>query len=125
MPRGDGTGPLGLGPMTGRAAGYCAGYAVPGFANPWVGRGFWGRGGGRGFGKGFGRRFGYAAPFVSGYPIYGAPVDYPGVPFPPAAASAEAEMNGLKAQAEYMKQSLDQITRRIEELDGTKQEKPE
>jgi len=26
MPRGDGTGPWGLGPMTGRAAGYCAGY---------------------------------------------------------------------------------------------------
>ncbi|MBC7077615.1 MAG: DUF5320 domain-containing protein, partial [Synergistales bacterium] len=24
MPRGDGTGPAGFGPMTGRAAGYCA-----------------------------------------------------------------------------------------------------
>jgi len=34
MPRGDRTGPLGMGPMTGRAAGYCAGYPVPGFANP-------------------------------------------------------------------------------------------
>lgn len=34
MPRGDGTGPTGMGPMTGRAAGYCAGYATPGFANP-------------------------------------------------------------------------------------------
>ncbi|OPY86893.1 MAG: hypothetical protein A4E73_03818 [Syntrophaceae bacterium PtaU1.Bin231] len=34
MPRGDGTGPLGLGPMTGRAAGYCAGYPMPGFVNP-------------------------------------------------------------------------------------------
>lgn len=118
MPRGDGTGPLGLGPMTGRAAGFCAGYAVPGFANPWGGRRFWGRGGGRGFGRGFG----YAAPFASGYPMYGAPVVYPGVPFPPAAASAETEMNGLKAQAEYLKQSLDQITRRIEELEGAKQE---
>ncbi|MBN1458575.1 MAG: DUF5320 domain-containing protein [Armatimonadetes bacterium] len=38
MPRGDGTGPMGRGPMTGRAAGYCAGYAVPGFANPQGGR---------------------------------------------------------------------------------------
>jgi hypothetical protein len=54
--------------------------------------------------------------------MYGAPVVYPGVPFPPAAASAETEMNGLKAQAEYLKQSLDQITRRIEELEGAKQE---
>ena len=34
MPWGDGTGPWGLGPMTGRAAGYCAGYNVPGYANP-------------------------------------------------------------------------------------------
>lgn len=45
MPRGDGTGPAGMGPMTGRAAGYCAGYAVPGFMNPLPGRGFWGGGG--------------------------------------------------------------------------------
>ena len=40
MPGGDGTGPLGLGPMTGRAAGYCAGYPVPGYMNPLPGRGF-------------------------------------------------------------------------------------
>lgn len=62
MPRGDGTGPMGLGPMTGRAAGYCAGFRVPGYMNPirfW--RGLWlgwklvsGRG--RGFGiRGRGR----------------------------------------------------------------------
>ena len=40
MPRGDGTGPQGMGPMTGRAAGYCAGYNAPGYANPIAGRGF-------------------------------------------------------------------------------------
>ena len=44
MPAGDGTGPLGFGPMTGRAAGYCAGYPVPGFMNPIAGRGFWNSG---------------------------------------------------------------------------------
>ena len=38
MPLGDGTGPAGLGPMTGRVAGYCAGYSVPGFMNPVPGR---------------------------------------------------------------------------------------
>ena len=38
MPRGDGTGPRGFGPMTGRAAGYCAGYSTPGFANSYGGR---------------------------------------------------------------------------------------
>jgi len=44
MPYGDGTGPLGMGPMTGRAAGYCAGYTAPGFANPFWGGGYRGRG---------------------------------------------------------------------------------
>jgi hypothetical protein len=34
MPRGDGTGPGGLGPMTGRAAGFCAGYPAPIYMNP-------------------------------------------------------------------------------------------
>lgn len=72
MPRGDGTGPMGMGPMTGRAAGYCTGSGVPGFANPVPrqGLGFrrgygsfargagFGRGGG--FGRGFSRGFNYA-----------------------------------------------------------------
>jgi len=40
MPAGDGTGPRGMGPMTGRGAGYCAGYGAPGYANPMPGRGF-------------------------------------------------------------------------------------
>jgi hypothetical protein len=38
MPRGDRTGPSGMGPMSGRAAGYCAGYAVPGYMNSYGGR---------------------------------------------------------------------------------------
>jgi hypothetical protein len=47
MPGGDRTGPMGMGPMTGRAAGYCAGYPVPGYMDPIPGRGFgpgWGGG---------------------------------------------------------------------------------
>jgi hypothetical protein len=39
MPGGDRTGPLGYGPMTGRGAGYCAGYVTPGYGNPAFGRG--------------------------------------------------------------------------------------
>jgi len=61
MPWGDGTGPLGLGPMTGRAAGYCAGFPVPGYMNPWGLRGF-GFGFGRGWGRGWWWRF-YGYPF--------------------------------------------------------------
>ena len=79
MPFGDGTGPTGLGPMTGRAAGLCAGFPVPGYMNPVKGRaGFYGSGvpaarpygtglygyGGRAIpwfrrGFGFGRGFGW------------------------------------------------------------------
>jgi len=58
MPWGDRTGPWGLGPMTGRAAGYCAGYPVPGYMNPIPGFGF-GRGWGMGFGRGWGRGRGF------------------------------------------------------------------
>jgi len=36
MPLGDGTGPVGTGPMTGRAAGFCAGCPVPCTRNPGV-----------------------------------------------------------------------------------------
>ena len=53
MPRGDRTGPWGAGPMTGRGAGYCAGYGAPGYMNPVGGRGY-----GLGFGRGWGGRFG-------------------------------------------------------------------
>ena len=37
MPRGDGTGPTGMGPRTGRGLGPCASYPAPGYVN--VGRG--------------------------------------------------------------------------------------
>ncbi|NLI70166.1 MAG: DUF5320 domain-containing protein [Firmicutes bacterium] len=42
MPGGDGTGPRGFGPRTGRGAGFCSGYAWPGYAAPWPRRRFWG-----------------------------------------------------------------------------------
>ena len=50
MPRGDRTGPAGMGPMTGRGMGYCTGYDAPGYASPAPGfgrgrgRGWWGAG---------------------------------------------------------------------------------
>jgi len=44
MPYGDGTGPLGQGPMTGRGAGFCSGYQRPGYTNVGFGRGGLGRG---------------------------------------------------------------------------------
>lgn len=74
MPFGDGTGPMGFGPMTGRAAGYCAGYPVPGFASPIPGLDR-----GRGF-----YPYGYAYPgFGYNNPSY--PTPYAGVPYAPYA----------------------------------------
>jgi len=68
MPGGDGTGPSGMGPMTGRRMGYCAGYNMPGFMNAGFGRGM---GRGRGFGRGFGwRRQAFAAPQPVFEPVY-------------------------------------------------------
>jgi len=66
MPFGDGTGPRGLGPVTGRGAGFCAGFGAPGFVNPIPRRGF-----------GFGRRYRY--PYAGGY---GAVTPYMGYSYP-------------------------------------------
>jgi len=66
MPRGNGTGPAGMGPMTGRAAGYCAGYPVPGYMNPYGGR--------------LGLGYGFSYPRAS-YPVpYGGYMPYRSYP---------------------------------------------
>jgi hypothetical protein len=107
MPGGDRTGPVGMGPMTGRAAGFCAGYPVPGYANAVGGRGFWGRG--RGCGGGWGRRNWYHA---TGLPFWARTT--PGA-FP--APSVEQERESLRQQSQYLQESLDAINRRVEELE--------
>ena len=66
MPFGDGTGPRGLGPMTGRGAGYCAGYDQPGAFSPLPRRGWFGFGMGRGMGFGMGRGMGRGMGFGMG-----------------------------------------------------------
>lgn len=114
MPSGDGTGPAGMGPMTGRAAGFCAGYGVPGYSNPIPGRGYRGFGRGRawGAGRGWGRgRF--AAPYFGGYGSYPvAPYgSYYGAPSP------ESESSFLKQQAEGLQAELDAVQKRLEELE--------
>jgi len=123
MPGGDGTGPAGMGPMTGRAAGYCAGYSAPGYANgaPGRGRGFGfgrGRGRGRGWGRGFGRGFGWrgaASPYDYGYPYYGDP--YVG-PSYPADVTPKQEADMLKAEAKAMQDELQSVNKRISELES-------
>ena len=119
MPRGDGTGPAGMEPMTGRAAGYCAGYPVPGFMNPVGGRGYWGWGRGGGRGQGFRRGFGWARAGY-GYPAWGG-VAAPSYAPPVAPPTAQQELAGLKQQAEYFQNALDEIKKRIEQLEAESQ----
>lgn len=154
MPRGDGIGPLGFGPRTGRAAGYCAGFPGAGYMNPqpgFKGAGFgrgrgWGRGLGRGWGRGLGRGVGrgrmygmpgraswmqfchpewavptcqpgtaYPYPVVQGVPAYGTP--YPGYdPEYEAEATTEHEVSFLKEQTTLLKEELEAVERRLDEL---------
>lgn len=116
MPRGDATGPMGMGPMTGRAAGFCAGYSVPGYVNNGPGRAF-----GMGFGRGAGFRRGFhAGGFGRRNRFYagGAPVGAwaGGWNAPAAAPDPENEKQALKNQAEYLQMQLDAVKKRLEEL---------
>jgi hypothetical protein len=132
MPGGDRTGPIGAGPRTGRAAGFCAGYGMPGYANPGFGRGFgrgygsgfgFGRGfGGGGYGRGRGNRF-----FATGIPgrgrgwggwfapAYGYSPGYAPSPY------YEDERAALRDEAEYLKSALDDINRRLDEIQAKKE----
>lgn len=115
MPRGDRTGPAGMGPMTGRAAGYCAGYSVPGFANPLGGRGF-GFWGGRGGGWGW-RNWYYA----TGLPGWARAGVYPGWGWgavPPAAPTREQEAEALRAQQETLRSMLGDVEARLRDIEG-------
>ncbi len=142
MPRGDGTGPAGMGPMTGRGAGYCAGYSVPGFTNPVGGRyigtegGAFSGGGGRGArsGRGRGYRHWYNATglpgwsrYNAGMPAWGAVPPSPVYPYadpyagPAATPGQEKEM--LEEQADFLKQQLDDIQARLAEVEKGTQKK--
>lgn len=123
MPRGDRTGPAGMGPMTGRGQGYCAGYGAPGYATPAPGFGLgWGRGrGGWGGGPGWGGggrgwRHWYYATGQPRWARYGYPPAWAYGPYGPS-VTEEQESELLKNQAEALKRELEAITQRLEELE--------
>lgn len=115
MPGGDRTGPAGMGPMTGRGAGVCAGFNVPGFRNR--GFGFLGRGRGGG-GGGWGRRNMYYATGLTGWQraAMGAatPLDAT------AAPTAETEKQFIEAEVGVMQSQLEEIKKRLAELEAGK-----
>ncbi len=95
MPRGDGTGPNGAGPMTGRAMGFCAGFNSPGFMNPGFGRGM-------GLRRGFGRGFAWRAiqpQFIQ-----------------PQVITEKQEKEILEQELDALKQEMQEIQARLKEL---------
>ena len=105
MPGGNGTGPAGMGPMTGRAAGFCAGYNMPGYGNPYLGRGF-----GRGAGRGWQNRFYASQPgwmqTEQMYPQY----------IPVQQVTPEQQIDALKQQADFLQDQLGQINTQLQQL---------
>ncbi len=103
MPGGDGTGPMGAGPMTGRGMGYCAVRAGFGFMNRiGFGRG-WGCG--RGFGMGWRNR---VSAFAAGRSM--------GFGRGRVAWTSEDELSALQQEADAMQADLNDIRSRIEQL---------
>jgi len=99
MPRGDGTGPAGQGPMTGRGLGYCNGFATPGFGKPsprGMGRGFFGRGSG----------------FRRGYRNF----QYPGWNYPTATPDVKTQKMNLENEIKFLSDQLEELKTRLSEL---------
>jgi hypothetical protein len=94
-----------MGPMTGRAAGYCAGYGAPGYMNPYGGRM------GGGFGWGRGRFWGYP-PGVGFWGVSNSAYPYA----PPY--SGEQEKQALQGQVKFFEDQIAALRKRIEELES-------
>jgi hypothetical protein len=108
--------------MTGRAAGYCAGYNMPGFQNPVPGRGAFSRGTGVRGGRGW--RNMYYATGLPGwarggmdYPFYGGGgFQDQRYPFAPE-ITPQKEEEMLKNQARVIQENLNSINERLKELE--------
>lgn len=103
MPGGDGTGPMGMGPRTGRGQGFCAGFTNAGYANPAPGMGC--------FGRGRGRRNWFRATGMPGWMRWGGA---------PGVAAPETEQRSLENQAALLQSQLDAIKARLDALHAGK-----
>lgn len=110
MPMGDRTGPAGMGPLTGRRMGYCAGFNAPGYMNGpgyFCGRGFFGRG------RGYRNMFyltGLPGWARYGYPAYGA------------ADGTPDEVTILKSQQKALEEQLKRVQERLNQLNKKEKE---
>jgi hypothetical protein len=118
MPGFNRTGPMGAGPMTGGGRGLCN-PATAASARAFTGVSGYGGGlglrrgfrGGGGFGRGAGMGRGYGRGYGMGYGWY-PPTMGPAFPY-----SGADEMEMLRAEANYLKESLEAIKTRMDELE--------
>jgi len=117
MPAGDQTGPTGMGPRTGRAAGYCSGSDVPGFANVTDCLGRRGRGsGGRGR-RGNRRRNRFSAAGPMGVERVSRSRSTDEVaPVPPPSSISDDELETLDEQLVAAEASIEKLQHRIDGL---------
>ena len=115
MPGGDRSGPIGQGPRTGRAMGFCAGYDRPGSMSP---------GPGLGLGRGMGRMYNPRGGMFRGQGGRGmrrfAPIPYAWDPWGGVEISKDQELQMLKNQSEQLSNELSEMEKRIKELEGKK-----
>lgn len=119
MPGGDRTGPLGMGPLTGRGAGYCRGYETPGYANNFPGGRGAGRGvgfGGGGYGRGRRNRF-----FATGIPGRGWNRQGGAASVAFHEPSPNQERQYLEQEAEALRRQLAEIDQRLDQLKNDKE----
>jgi hypothetical protein len=114
MPGGDRTGPVGRGPVTGRGAGFCAGYGMPGFSN--LGHGtdaavYRGRDG-----RGRGRRNRFFATGVPGWQYFSGNTIPGEMSFSTQSETPQNELDVLKGQARYLQNGLKELQARMEAL---------
>lgn len=114
MPGGDRTGPLGMGPLTGRGAGYCRGAESPGFVSR-RGGGF-GRGG---YGRGWRRR--YFATGTAGRAWNRQEAAPTAVREDKAVHDASEERRSLEQHAEVLRRELEEVNQRLDELKSSKE----
>jgi len=121
MPRGDRTGPEGMGSMTGRGAGFCSGSGMPGCMNQNGGRG---QGNGYGYGNrfaggmGYGHAYGPGAGYGRGMGRgYGPGRDRGYAYAPPPPMTPDMEKQELQREAGYVEEELKAIRKRLEDLE--------
>ena len=118
MPGFDRTGPMAAGPMTGGRRGLCNPDIAAG-ARAYTGPYAYGGGPGlrRRFRAGFGRGAGTERGYGRGYGRFPSAMV-------PASPTAAEELEVLRAEADYLKNSLEAINRRIQDLENKPAEEP-